>query len=79
MNLMSAVLDDGDEVLIPAPFGVSYPDMALMADASPVIVPADDGHKISPEQLANFIPRQVNIHKTFLNCQLMGNYSKTKT
>ena len=55
MNLMSAVLDDGDEVLIPAPFWVSYPDMALMADASPVIVPADDGHKISPEQLAKYI------------------------
>ena len=67
MNLMSAVLDDGDEVLIPAPFWVSYPDMALMADGSPVIVPADDGHKISPEQLANFIPRQVNVQKTLLN------------
>ena len=72
---MSAVLDDGDEVLIPAPFGVSYPDMALMADASPVIVPADDGHKISRE---HFIPRQVNVPKTLPNCQLMGNYSKTK-
>ena len=58
MNLMSAVLNQGDEVLIPAPYWVSYPDMAALADASPVIIPPDDGHKISAQQLAQYITPQ---------------------
>src|SRR3984885_5812322 len=37
-NLCAALLDPGDECLIPAPYWVSYPDMALLADATPVIV-----------------------------------------
>ena len=40
-NLCQALLDEGDEVIIPAPYWVSYPDMVLLADASPVIVLAD--------------------------------------
>jgi aspartate aminotransferase len=53
-NLCAAVLDPGDECLIPAPYWVSYPDMALLADATPVIVygGADQGYKITPAQLA---------------------------
>src|SRR5471030_887432 len=39
-NLCMALLDKGDEVIIPAPYWVSYPDMAMMADATPVIVSA---------------------------------------
>ncbi|MDJ0863158.1 MAG: pyridoxal phosphate-dependent aminotransferase [Gammaproteobacteria bacterium] len=52
-NLMQALLDAGDEVLIPAPYWVSYPDMTLLADAKPVIVDAgiERGFKITPEQL----------------------------
>ena len=37
-NLMQATLNAGDEVLIPAPYWVSYPDMALLAEATPVII-----------------------------------------
>ncbi len=52
-NLAQALLDNGDEVIIPAPYWVSYPDMVLLADGSPVIISAgiDQGFKITPEQL----------------------------
>jgi aspartate aminotransferase len=52
-NLAQAVLDAGDEVIIPAPYWVSYPDMVLLADAKPVIVYAgiEQGFKITPAQL----------------------------
>jgi aspartate aminotransferase len=53
-NLCAAILDPGDECVIPAPYWVSYPDMALLADATPVIVygGADQSYKITPAQLA---------------------------
>lgn len=53
-NLAQALLDTDDEVIIPAPYWVSYPDMVLLADGKPVIVSAgiDQGFKISPEQLS---------------------------
>jgi aspartate aminotransferase len=53
-NLMQAMLNPGDEVIIPAPYWVSYPDMALLADAKPVIVETSEGTglKITPNQLA---------------------------
>ena len=44
-NLCQALLNEGDEVLIPAPYWVSYPDMALLAGGEPVIVPSDDAHR----------------------------------
>jgi len=52
-NLAQALLDAGDEVVIPAPYWVSYPDMVLLADATPVIIPAgiQQQFKITPEQL----------------------------
>ncbi|BCX88267.1 aspartate aminotransferase [Methylomarinovum tepidoasis] len=52
-NLAQALLDAGDEVIIPAPYWVSYPDMVLLADAKPVIVAAgqDQKFKITPAQL----------------------------
>lgn len=52
-NLSQALLDSGDEVIIPAPYWVSYPDMVLLADGVPVIVEAgqDQHFKITPEQL----------------------------
>jgi aspartate aminotransferase len=52
-NLAQALLNKGDEVMIPAPYWVSYPDMMLLADATPVIVEATQtqNFKISAEQL----------------------------
>ncbi|MBP9603227.1 MAG: pyridoxal phosphate-dependent aminotransferase [Chromatiaceae bacterium] len=52
-NLAQAILDPGDEVIIPAPYWVSYPDMALLAGGVPVIVDADadQSFKITPAQL----------------------------
>lgn len=52
-NLAQALLDSGDEVIIPAPYWVSYPDIVLLADAKPVIVQAgiEQGFKLTPEQL----------------------------
>lgn len=56
-NLMQALLNRGDEVIIPAPYWVSYPDMALLAEAEPVIVSASiqQGFRITPKQLATAI------------------------
>ncbi len=53
-NLCLALLDPEDEVIIPAPYWVSYPDMVRLADATPVIVPtkAESGYKMTPRQLA---------------------------
>ena len=53
-NLCMAVLDPGDEAVIPAPYWVSYPDMVLLADGLPVMpfAGASQGYKITPRQLA---------------------------
>ena len=52
-NLCQAILNTGDEVIIPTPYWVSYPDMAILADATPVFIETgiDQDFKISPEQL----------------------------
>ena len=56
-NLAQALLNDGDEVIIPAPYWVSYPDMVLLADGKPVIIEAgiEQRYKITPEQLEKAI------------------------
>src|SRR5436190_19129473 len=56
-NLCMALLNSGDEAIVPAPFWVSYPDMAMMADARPVFVLAgvEQGFKITPQQLERAI------------------------
>ena len=53
-NAMMATLSTGDEVLIPAPYWVSYLDMALVADGTPVAITCseDNGFKLTPAQLA---------------------------
>src|SRR5690606_25812342 len=59
-NLTQALLNAGDEVIIPAPYWVSYPDMVLLADGRPVIVDSgiDQGFKIDPRSLeAAITPR----------------------
>jgi len=56
-NLMQALIDPDDEVIIPAPYWVSYPDMARLAGAQPVIIKTQigDQFKITPEQLRGAI------------------------
>lgn len=53
-NAFLATLDEGDEVIVPAPCWVSYPDMVRLAAGTPVIVDcaADAGFKLQPDQLA---------------------------
>jgi len=52
-NAMVATLSPGDEVIVPAPFWVSYPEMVLLADGNPVPVtcPQNNGFKLRPEDL----------------------------
>lgn len=56
-NLFQAVLNPGDEIIIPAPYWVSYPDMAKLAGAEPVILKTtiEDGFKITPDKLRGAI------------------------
>jgi len=51
-NAVLATCQAGDEVIIPAPYWLSYPEMVKLADASPVIVPTqeENGFKITPDQ-----------------------------
>lgn len=53
-NALMASLDPGDEVVVPAPYWVSYPDMVRLAEGTPVIAPTaeEDGFKLRPEALA---------------------------
>ncbi|MBF0628600.1 MAG: pyridoxal phosphate-dependent aminotransferase [Magnetococcales bacterium] len=52
-NLIQATINPGDEVIIPAPYWVSYPDMVLLADGVPVTVATkeENGFKMTPEEL----------------------------
>ena len=56
-NALMATLDPGDEVIIPAPYWVSYPDMVELAEGTPVFVscPQSSGFKLKPEDLARAI------------------------
>jgi aspartate aminotransferase len=59
-NALMATLNPGDEVIIPAPYWVSYPDMVLLAGGTPVdvVTTAETGFKLKPEQLeAAITPR----------------------
>jgi len=53
-NAFLATLDAGQQVIIPAPYWVSYPDMVALADGEPVIVPCEEAHgwKLTPQKLA---------------------------
>lgn len=56
-NAMMATLDRGDEVIIPTPYWVSYPDMVALADGTPIYVdcPEKDGFKMKPDALERVI------------------------
>ena len=59
-NLVQAVINPGDEVIIPAPYWVSYPDIVILADGKPIIIDAgiEQGFKITAAQLqAAITPR----------------------
>ena len=62
-NLAQALLNPGDEVIIPAPYWVSYPDMVLLADGVPMIIAAgvDQGFKITPEQLERAMTKNTRL------------------
>ena len=59
-NALMATLNPGDEVIIPAPYWVSYPDMALLAGGQPVFIEtsARNNYKISPMQLEKAITKK---------------------
>ena len=56
-NLAQALFEAGDEVIVPAPYWVSYPDIVLLMDAKPVIIPTSEeqGFKMSVQQLKSAI------------------------
>lgn len=62
-NLFQSVIDPGDEVVIPAPYWVSYPAMVEIAGGRPVIIEAgvDARYKITPEQLDGAITRKTKV------------------
>ena len=66
-NMLQAMINPGDEVIIPAPFWVSYPDMVLLAGGVPVIVDttAENGFKLSGPQLEAAITPKTKL--LFLN------------
>ncbi len=59
-NAMMATLNPNDEVIIPSPYWVSYPDIVLLSEGKPVIVPCDEkkGFKITPQLLENNITQR---------------------
>ena len=59
-NALMATLNSGDEVIIPAPYWVSYPDMVLLAGGAPVIAEThvETGYKLTPDQLENAITKR---------------------
>ena len=66
-NLLQAVVNPDDEVLIPAPYWVSYSDMALLAGGTPKLIPTSEetGFRITPEQLQGALTAKTRVF--FLN------------
>jgi len=62
-NLLLAILNPGDEVIVPAPYWVSYPDMVKLTDGEPVILSSDSEHdfKITARHLRNSINEQTRL------------------
>jgi aspartate aminotransferase len=66
-NMAIALINAGDEAIVPAPYWVSYPEMVTMADGTPVIIyaGAEQGFKVTPEQLTAAITTRTRL--VFLN------------
>ncbi|WP_455210936.1 pyridoxal phosphate-dependent aminotransferase [Kaarinaea lacus] len=62
-NLCQALLEENDEVIIPAPYWVSYPDIVLLADAKPIIIQStiEQNFKITPHQLDAAISKNTKL------------------
>lgn len=62
-NTLLALCEEGDEVIIPAPFWVSFPEMVRLSGAEPVIVPTtlESGYKMMPEQLEAAITERTKV------------------
>ena len=62
-NLMQVSIEYGDEVIIPAPYWLSYPEMVKLADGKPIIVDtlAENNYKITPQQLKQAITPQTKL------------------
>ena len=62
-NLLMALIDPGDEVVVPAPYWVSYTDMSVLAGGVPVVVyaPLSQGFKITPAQLEDAITERTRL------------------
>jgi aspartate aminotransferase len=62
-NLMLALIEGGEEVIIPAPYWLSYPEMVTLAGGKPVIVPtkAEADYKLTPEQLLQSITTKTKL------------------
>lgn len=73
-NLMMAAIDPGDEVIIPAPYWLSYPEMVKLASGKPVIVRTDasTGYKITPEQLTRAITPKTKLFVLNSPCNPTG-------
>ena len=57
-NILSALLEEGDEVIIPVPYWVSYPEIVRFCNGIPVFVETGDSLKIRPQQLKNAITKR---------------------
>ena len=73
-NVLLAVVNDGDEVIIPAPFWVSYPEMVKLAGGVPVIIKSDIAHdfKITAEQLEKAITPKTKVFMLNTPCNPSG-------
>jgi Aminotransferase class I and II. len=62
-NVLQAMIDPGDEVIIPSPYWVSYPEMVKLCDGIPVIIPTDpkNDFKLTPKQLEKHITDRTKI------------------
>ncbi len=62
-NLLQVAVDDGDEVIIPAPYWVTYPELVVYSGGTPVIIDTDEKSefKMTPEQLKNAITKKTKM------------------
>ncbi len=80
-NLFQTVIDEGDEVIIPAPYWVTYPELVKYSGGIPVFIPTDEstGFKITPEQLkATITPKTKMVILTTPSNPTGAVYSKTE-
>lgn len=68
-NIFQTILNPGDEVIIPTPYWVSYPDQVLLADGVPVFLPAtqEQGFKITAQQLDDCLKSHSRVKAVVLN------------